>query len=105
MVRVPFSGSGETFGELVSVCPVPLVALGGAKKPKEKDFLEMVHAVMKAGAFGMSAGRNIFQYKKPGNMIKAISGIVHQGFDPATAMKSLREDPIESTIFGSTPIW
>ncbi len=105
MVRVPFSGPGETFGELVSVCPVPLIALGGAKKTKEKDFLEMVHAVMKAGAFGMSAGRNIFQYKKPGNMIKAISEIVHQGFSVATAMKSLREDPIESTIFGSTPIW
>ncbi len=105
MVRVPFSGSGEAFRELVSVCPVPLVALGGEKKPKERDFLEMVQAVMQAGAFGMSAGRNIFQYKKPGNMIKAISEIVHQGFDLDTAMKSLREDPIESTIFATTPIW
>ena len=28
MVRVPYSGSAETFKEVVSVCPVPLVALG-----------------------------------------------------------------------------
>lgn len=105
MVRVPFSGTGENFRELVSVCPVPLIALGGEKKPRERDFLEMVHDIMKAGASGISAGRNIFQYKKPGNMIKAMSEIVHQGFDVATAMKFLKEDPIEGTIFAKTPIW
>lgn len=105
MVRVPYSGSGETFRELVSVCPVPLVALGGEKKAREMDFLEMVSAVMEAGAVGVSVGRNIFQYKRPGNMIKAISEIVHRGFPVATAMKALRDDPIESSIFGSSPIW
>lgn len=105
MVRVPYSGSGETFRELVSVCPVPLVALGGEKRAKEMDFLEMVSAVTEAGASGVSVGRNIFQYKRPGNMIKAISEIVHRGMPVATAMKALRDDPIESSIFGSSPIW
>ncbi|MFH1481859.1 MAG: 2-amino-3,7-dideoxy-D-threo-hept-6-ulosonate synthase [Pseudomonadota bacterium] len=105
LVRVPYSGSVETFKEVVSVCPVPLVAIGGEKKAKEREFLEMVHCVIEAGAFGVSAGRNIFQYKKPGNMIKAISQIVHNGASVSKAMEALKEEPIESYMFSSTPIW
>ncbi len=105
LVRLPYSGSAETFKEVVSVCPIPLVAIGGEKKAREEDFLEMVFAVMQAGASGVSAGRNIFQYKKPGNMIKAISQIVHKGFSVSKAMEALKEKPIESYVFTSTPIW
>ena len=71
----------------------------------KKIRMEMVHGVMIAGAFGVSAGRNIFQYKKSGNMIKAISRIVHNGSSVSTAMEALKEKPIESSIFSSTPIW
>jgi predicted phospho-2-dehydro-3-deoxyheptonate aldolase len=105
LVRIPYSGSADTFKEIVSVCPVPVVAIGGEKKAREKEFLEMVHGVMEAGASGISAGRNIFQYKKPGNMIKAISQIVHQGSSVSKALESLKEKPIESSIFSKTPIW
>ncbi|MBW1613220.1 MAG: fructose-bisphosphate aldolase [Deltaproteobacteria bacterium] len=85
MVRIPYSGSADTF--------------------REKEFLEMVHGVMAAGAYGVSAGRNIFQYKKPGNMINAVSRIVHNGSSVSTAMEALKEKPIESSVFGNTPIW
>ncbi len=105
LVRVPYSGSADTFKEVVSVCPVPLVAIGGEKKAREKEFLEMAHGVMEAGASGVSAGRNIFQYKKPGNMIKAISQIVHKGVSVSKAMEALKEEPIESYVFTSSPIW
>ena len=103
--RIPYSGSAETFKEVVSVCPVPVVAIGGEKKAREKEFLEMVHSVMEAGASGMSAGRNIFQYKKPGNMIKAIGQIVHEGISVSKALEVLKEEPIESYVFTSSPIW
>jgi DhnA family fructose-bisphosphate aldolase class Ia len=105
LVRVPYLGPTAAFREVVSVCPVPLIAIGGGKKAKEKDFLQMVHEVMEAGAFGVSVGRNIFQHKKPGNMIKAVSQIVHKGFAVSTAMEALKEDPIESSVFGSSVIW
>jgi predicted phospho-2-dehydro-3-deoxyheptonate aldolase len=105
LVRVRYSGSAETFGEVVSVCPVPLLGISGERKLREKEVLEMVHGVMKAGAYGVSVGRNIFQYKRPGNMIKAVSQIVHKGFSVSTAIKALKEDPIESSVFGATPIW
>jgi predicted phospho-2-dehydro-3-deoxyheptonate aldolase len=105
LVRVPYSGSAETFHEVVTVCPVPLVAIGGERKLREKEVLEMVQGVMEADAHGVSVGRNIFQYKKPGNMIKAVSQIVHKGFDVSSAMEVLKEEPIESSIFSGTVIW
>jgi len=106
VVRVPYSGSPDSFKEVVSACPVPLFALGGEKKAREKDVLEMVRGVVDAGASGVSMGRNIFQYKKPGNMIKAVSQIVHRNVKVETALKVLEEAPILSPIFSTgTPIW
>ena len=61
--------------------------------------------MMEAGASGVSVGRNVFQYKKPGNMIKAISQIVHGGFSVTSAMEALKEEPIESSIISGTLIW
>ena len=52
VVRVPYSGSADTFKEVVSACPVPLLALGGEKKAREKDVLEMVKGAMEAGVCG-----------------------------------------------------
>lgn len=106
VVRVPYSGSPDTFKEVVSACPVSLLALGGEKKAKEKDVLEMVRGVMDAGASGVSMGRNVFQYKKPGNMIKAVSQIVHKNYKVESALKILEDQPISGSIFStSTPIW
>ena len=105
IVRVPYTGSTESFHEVVSVCPVPVMAIGGEKKTKERQILEMVDSVIEAGAYGVSVGRNIFQYKKPGNMIKAIGQIVHQGASVATALDTLKDDPIESPIFSGKVIW
>jgi DhnA family fructose-bisphosphate aldolase class Ia len=95
----------ENFREVVSCCPVPLLAIGGEKKVREKVFLEMVHGAIEAGAYGVSVGRNIFQYKKPGNMIKAVSRIVHKGSSVSAALEALEEEPLESSVFGDSVIW
>jgi len=105
VVRIPYSGSSESFSEVVSICPVPVIGIGGEKKDTEKDVLDMVHSIMASGARGVSIGRNIFQYKRPGNMIKAISQIVHKGFPVATALEVLKEAPIEGSVFTESVIW
>jgi predicted phospho-2-dehydro-3-deoxyheptonate aldolase len=105
LVRVPYPGSIETFQEVVGACPVPLVAIGGEKKVRERDFLRMVFDIMQTGAYGISVGRNVFQYKKPGNMIKAITQIVHKGFAVSTAVSALSEEPLESPILSRSVIW
>jgi DhnA family fructose-bisphosphate aldolase class Ia len=85
--------------------PCAPVGHGGEKKVREKEVLEMVREIMEAGAYGVSIGRNIFQYKKPGNMIKAIKQIVHKGSSVSAAMGALKEEPIEGSIFDGTVIW
>jgi len=59
--------------------PIPVVIAGGPKMKSERDVLEMVYGAVKAGASGLSIGRNIFQAKDPTLMVKAMAKIVHEG--------------------------
>ncbi len=38
-------------------------------------------------------------------MIKAVSRIVHEGISVTRALKALKEEPIESTLFSGKVIW
>mgnify|MGYP001137493495 CR=1 FL=1 len=101
---VNWSGDAASFGEIVRACDSPVVIAGGTVI-SDAELLTRFEQGREVGAIGCSVGRNIFQYKKPGNMIKAISQLVHKGFSVVTAAEALKEDPIESSIFGGTVIW
>ena len=68
----------DDFEKVVAGCPVPIVIAGGKKMP-ELEALQMTENAIKAGAFGVDMGRNIFQSDNPGGMIKAVKAIVHEG--------------------------
>jgi class I fructose-bisphosphate aldolase len=46
---------------------------------------------MKAGAAGLSIGRNVFQCESPTQIVKALSEIVHQNANVEQALKILGE--------------
>ncbi len=77
IVKVVYTGSVESFSEVVAGCPVPVVIAGGAKMDSDQDIFKMVEAALKAGAAGLSIGRNAFQHEKPEKMIEALSKMVH----------------------------
>jgi DhnA family fructose-bisphosphate aldolase class Ia len=79
MIKVPYTGSPESFHEVVEGCSVPVVIAGGEKIETDKDILEMVKGAIVAGGAGVSIGRNVFQHKDPSAMAKAISSIIHKG--------------------------
>jgi len=79
IVKVSYTGSPETFHEVVSGCNVPVVIAGGPRMDSEKEILEMVKGSIDAGGSGVSIGRNVFQYKNPKIMVQAISCIVNEG--------------------------
>ena len=91
IVKVPYTGDPETFRLAVEGSPVPVVIAGGPKMKSEKEVLEMVEGAMKAGAAGLSIGRNIFQAKDPTRMVKAMSLIVHEGKSVEEALEVLKE--------------
>jgi len=79
IVKVNYTGSPESFREVVNGCPVPVVIAGGEKVETDEELLQMVAGAMQAGAAGVSIGRNAFQHADPEGMVRAISMIVHEG--------------------------
>jgi DhnA family fructose-bisphosphate aldolase class Ia len=90
IVKTNYTGSIESFREVVQGCPVPVVIAGGPKVNTEEDVLRMVLGSIRAGGVGVSLGRNIFQHKNPEAMAKAVGAIVHKGATVEEALRELR---------------
>jgi len=72
-----YTGSPESFREVVEGCFVPVLIAGGEMMGTDEEILEMVKGAVAAGAAGVSIGRNVFQHKSPTEIVRAISRIVH----------------------------
>ncbi len=91
IVKVVYTGSPESFSEVVEGCFVPVVIAGGEKMDTDRDILEMVRGAMLAGGAGVSIGRNVFQHKDPEKILKAISKIVHKDSSPDEILNEWKE--------------
>lgn len=91
IVKVPYTGSADTFKEVVHGCPVPVVIAGGPKMGSDEDIFKMVEGALEAGAAGLSIGRNAFQHEKPTKMIEALSKMVHEGASIENAIETLKK--------------
>lgn len=90
IVKVPYTGSVKSFTEVVQGCPVPVVIAGGPKMESDKDIFEMVEGALKAGAAGLSIGRNAFQHKNPEKLVGVLCKMVHEGASVEKAVKMLK---------------
>jgi len=73
-VKVPYSGSPDTFRDVVRGCPVPVLVAGGAQRSLDELVADLKGA-RKAGAAGASIGRNVFQSKDPAGAVRAIANV------------------------------
>jgi class I fructose-bisphosphate aldolase len=89
LVKVSYTGSVDTFREVVGGCTIPVVIAGGEKMDSDKDILEMVRGAIDAGGAGVSIGRNVFQHADPAKMVRAISAIVHENSTVDESLKLL----------------
>ncbi len=89
IVKCPYTGSPDTFREVIEGCMVPVVIAGGSKTSDEET-LQMIEGAMQAGGAGISMGRNAFQHENPINLVKAACAIVHEGIPAAEALKMVR---------------
>jgi len=90
IVKVPYTGSTESFTEVVQGCPVPVVIAGGPKMDSDEDIFKMVDGVLGAGAAGVSIGRNAFQHEKPDKMVEALCKMVHEGASIKNAIEMIK---------------
>ena len=89
LVKVPYTGSPETFREVVAGCTIPVVIAGGPKMDSDREILEMVQGAVEAGGAGVSIGRNVFQHRDPKRMVMAISLIVNDRLSVDQALEIL----------------
>ena len=90
VVKVNYTGDQESFSRAVAASCVPVVIAGGPKLQDRKDIVQMVHDSLEAGAAGLSVGRNVFQDDAPGELVKALHGVVHQDWSVDQAMELLQ---------------
>jgi fructose-bisphosphate aldolase/2-amino-3,7-dideoxy-D-threo-hept-6-ulosonate synthase len=91
IIKANFTGNVETFKTVVESCSVPVVIAGGPKCKTSEEVLRTTHDAIKAGAAGLSIGRNVFQYENPPLIVKALSAIVHGDASVEQALKILGE--------------
>ncbi len=91
IIKANFTGSIDSFKGVVESCPVPVVIAGGPKCKTSEEILQTTHDALKAGAAGLSIGRNVFQHENPALMVKALGAIVHKNASVEQALKNLGE--------------
>jgi len=91
IIKTNYTGTIETFKAVVESCPVPIVIAGGPKCKSLEEVLQTTSDALKAGAAGLSIGRNVFQCDSPTQISKALSAIVHNGASVDQALKILGE--------------
>lgn len=89
IVKVAYTGSPESFSEVVSGCFVPVVIAGGEKMETDQQVMEMVKGSLEAGGAGVSIGRNAFQHREPKRLVWAISQMVHHDWSVKQALNYL----------------
>ena len=89
IVKTLYTGDVDSFSKIVRNTPTPIVVAGGPKTKTDLDVLTMTEEVMKAGAKGVTYGRNIFAHKNPEKMVAALSDIIFRKYSAKEAVKRI----------------
>lgn len=87
VVKTNYTGSVDSFKEVVKGTPIPVVIAGGPKMSSDSDLMKVVFEAMQAGAKGISIGRNVFQHDDVVAITRAMSNIVFKGMPPEEAYR------------------
>jgi DhnA family fructose-bisphosphate aldolase class Ia len=70
--------TGPRFSEITAATPVPVLALGARKLPRESDALKLAADSVAAGARGIVFGRNVIQSAEPPRLLDALQEVVKE---------------------------
>ena len=79
VIKVPFTGTVESYREIVSTSPVPVVAAGGPRCDTLREFLCSLAKIVESGARGATIGRNIWGMPNPVFALNACKAAIHDG--------------------------
>lgn len=76
IIKVNYTGSADTFEEIVQSVRVPVVIAGGPKLNSNEDLIDVITQALKAGARGVAIGRNVFQSPDPARLTSLIRQVL-----------------------------
>ncbi len=85
ILKTYYPGSRDGFARVVAGCPAPVLIAGGPKLPDDRAMLDMVADMVAAGGKGVVFGRNIWQHRDPGAMVRALRAVLRDGASGAEA--------------------
>lgn len=88
-ISTNWTGSIESFSDLVDYVKIPVLINGGPKM-LDMDFLKMVENSIKAGGSGCLVGRNLSEVKDIEKMTRATARVIREGLSAEEAMGELR---------------
>lgn len=91
VVKTIYTGSVETFREVVRRCQVPVVLAGGSKVDSDYSLLKLARDAIDAGAIGVAFGRNVFQHRNPEEMVSLLRKVVIENLQVEDALKLVRQ--------------
>jgi class I fructose-bisphosphate aldolase len=86
VIKVPFCNDVEDYRQIVSDCPVPVVAAGGPKTETPLEALQLLQKVVQSGARGAVVGRNVWSAPDITAAVRAIKAVVHDEREPSDAL-------------------
>jgi len=97
VVKVPWTGSIESFQKVTSAVPIPVLIAGGTGS-SFSDTLEIVSKSINAGGSGVCMGRQIFGSDNPLHRLLALRSIVHGGLGVNEALRILHAEDLEEFL-------
>lgn len=87
IVKTNYTGSPDTFRQVVRACSVPVITAGGPPAKTATGPLESAAGTIAAGGAGVACGRNVFGAKDPEAMTRALADVLFEGASPEDAAR------------------
>jgi DhnA family fructose-bisphosphate aldolase class Ia len=87
IIKTMWTGSAESFKEVVAACPSIVALAGGEMGETLEDYLRMTRQALDIGLGGVTYGRFVWQHPHTSAVIKSLATLIH---DDASVGDSLK---------------
>ena len=89
VVKVPWTGSADSFHQVTEAVPIPVLIAGGPRAIPFREILDIVEAAMGVGGSGVCMGRQVFGTDDTAAHVAALRAIIHDGASAVEAAELL----------------
>ena len=87
IIKTLWTGSPESFREVVEGCPAIVALAGGEMGETLEDYLRMTREALDVGLGGVTYGRFVWQHDHPSAVIKALRALIHENASVEQSLK------------------